>query len=411
MSKRAFFATAAAMSIAATALITPVAHAAGVEASHRDGDSIFNRSVSSSEVVVGQTLTYTQSFERKARTDAIYSWTNKVNSCLEYVPGSAKLNIADQAQNIEASQVKATTGSTTISAPEGKWTYAADQPHTFQLSYRVTQDCANEQTLESGFSYEYDGWFGKTSKDYTASKFNGGPAAQVVAKIKTASTTTLSPLPEYVAVGVETPLIATVQAADGAAVAGQSITFQDGSETLCSAKINAEGFATCKWKPASLGDKSVKARFGGTDAIAASESETYKVKVLSAVPKQPQDLTFTEEKLNDQVHTIVSGKATPGAVVEALAPGGNRCVATADEDGNFSCNLGYLPAGKERGVAVTEKIDGVQGEVATLVGDVAEGNPHALESFLQVLRKIGFGIQDFFKRLFDPNTWVAVGSA
>ncbi|AZA10984.1 Ig-like domain repeat protein [Corynebacterium gerontici] len=386
-------------------LVVPTASAATAEASHQDSNSIYTRTISDTEATVGQTITYSQTFTTTSASskDYIYSWSNNVDTCLEFVQGSATLN----SEKIADSQVVHVPGKTTINAPSNYWTFTQAAPHAFSLSYRLAPSCAGK-TLESGFWYKYGSWFG--TKTYAPNLFNGGPAITVNDNSKAASTTVLSPLPEWVAKDQQIPLVASVTA-EGAAHNGGTVTFANNGREICTSAINNEGLATCDWQPAEKGEASITAAFSGNDTIAESASAPMRTKVISTAPKKPTDLRFTEEQLNNATQTIITGKATPGATVEALAPGGNRCVDTADENGEFSCNLGFLPAGQERGVAVTESFDGVKSEVATLVADVNEGGSSSFDSFLSFLRKLGFDIQGFFQRLLDPNTWVSLGSS
>lgn len=387
-------------------MVIPTASAASAESSYQDSNSIYTRQVSDTQASVGQTITYSQTFSTTTASskDYIYSWSNNVDTCLEYVAGSATLN----GETIADSQVMHTPGKTTINAPSNYWTFSQAAPHAFRMSYQIAPSCAGK-TLASGFWYKYGSWF--DSKTYDSTLFEGGPAITVSHNTKAASTTTLSPLPQYLPVGVETQLVAKLNAEDATSTEGFPVVFSAAGETLCTAHTNGSGVATCNWIPETTGDHSIVAHFEGSDQLAASTSEAGTVKVLTALPKQPTDLRFNEETLKDTTQTIISGKATPGALVEALAPGGNRCVATADEHGDFSCNLGYLPAGQERGVAVTESFDGVKSEAATLVADVNEGDTGSFDRFLSFLRKLGFDIQGFFQRLFDPNTWISLGTA
>lgn len=376
-------ATGVAVATVLTSALVPSASAATASESYTDSSSVYTRTVSNTEPSVGQKITYTQTFTTTRSTDSIYNWQNKVDACLKYVPGSATLQIGDGgATPLPNSALGVEPGVTTITSTEEKgfWEFSATSPHTFTLDYEVSEECSTEQPLESGFAYTYKGWWGKTSKDYAPSKFNGGPAVKVQETAKAQTALELSALPEIVEKNAPLKLEAKLEIAqppangEAAIVAGRSVEFVSNDQVLCTVEANEDGVASCEWTPEATGEASIVARFAPVDNLLGATSAPVKTRVVTALPKAPTEVRAEPEPLRSTDMARVSGKVAAGQFVEVTGPADTRCVATADDEGFFACELGYLPVGKGHQITVSASQEGVKSPATTVTVDV-EGKP------------------------------------
>ena len=355
-------------------LIAPAAAADSASASHKDGSSTFTRTVSATSVKPGSEITYTQKFEDTG-TQKIYEWKNNVDSCLEYVADSATVQKgAESVAQLPADNVKHSDGVTHITSndSEGFWTYKKDQPYTFSLKYKVTEGCSTDKPLESGFWYKWNtsGWFSSGNKTYSADKFKGGPSVAVVDSNKVHTAIEFTDVPDNAIVHEPVSLNAKLSIVEAdenetASLSERTVKFiaAGTNKELCVAKSTADGSATCEWKPDATGQVNVKAKFDGSDNVLGSSSEAKTINVTVAPPKTPTELKAEPANANGRNQTTISGKAEPGTYIEAIGPGGTRCVAVTDEQGNFSCNLGYLPAVPGT-ISVTASRDNVRSDMA-----------------------------------------------
>ncbi|ALA68367.1 Ig-like domain repeat protein [Corynebacterium lactis] len=353
-------------------LLAPAAAADSASASHKDGSSTFTRTVSATSVKPGSEITYTQKFEDTG-TQKIYEWKNNVDSCLEYVADSATVQKGSEgAAPLPTDKVQHSDGVTHITSndSEGFWTYKKDQPYTFSLKYKVTEGCSTDKPLESGFWYKWSAstWF--STREYKPALFKGGPSVTVVDSGKVHTSLALTDIPESAIVNEPIILNAklSIVEADGnekTSLSERTVKFiaTGTNKELCVAKSSADGSAACEWKPETTGQVSVIAKFDGSDNVLGSSSEAKTINVTVAPPKTPTELKAEPANANGRNQTTISGKAEPGTYIEAIGPGGTRCVAVTDEQGNFSCNLGYLPAVPGT-ISVTASRDNVRSDMA-----------------------------------------------
>lgn len=329
----------------------PAALADSATETHTDSRSVYSRTVSNTTPAPGEIITYSQTFTTTSGNDYIYDWKNNVDSCLEYQPGSATLQVGDaSATALPEDKVTATPGATSITSTEqsGYWTFNKDAPHTFTLQYKVGDSCVQDTELTSGFYYKYRTWLG--TKTYGSDKFNGGPAITVVDTSRVRTSIELVDTPDTAAVDRPLTLKAKVTASadDGVEIpslTGKTVNFVAGGTTLCTADIAADSdTATCDWTPTSTENFDVKAVLDDSDEILGSSSATKSINVTIAPPEAPSELKADPANAFGRAQTVISGKAEPGTTVEALGPGGTRCVAQTNDEGAFSCNLGFLPA-------------------------------------------------------------------
>ena len=381
------------------------ASAATASESYTDSSSVYTRTVSNTEPSVGQKITYTQTFTTKRSTDSIYNWQNKVDACLKYVPGSATLQIGDGgAIPLPNSAVSTEPGVTTITSTEAKgyWEFSATNPHTFTLDYEVSEECSTEKPLQSGFAYTYRGWLGKSSKDYAPSKFNGGPAVKVQEAAKAQTSLELSALPEVVEkaapLKLEAKLAITQPPANGeaATVAGRNVEFVSNGQVLCTAEANEDGVATCDWTPEATGEASIVARFAPVDNLLGATSAPVKTRVVTALPKAPTEVRVEPTPLRSTDVARVSGKAAAGQFVEVTGPADTRCVATADAEGSFVCELGYLPVGKGHQITVNASQEGVKSPAAIVTVDVEGKTLTVWERIVEFFKSLGARLAALF---------------
>ena len=368
-SSKIFRASAAIACVSALALVNaPAAFADSASASHTDSRSVYTRTISDTTPRPGDIITYTQTFTTTSGNDYIYEWRNEIDSCLEYQPGSATLKVGDaNATTLPADVVVAAAGRTTINSTDSKgyWTFNTANPHTFTLNYRVGTNCKPDQQLTSGFWYKYRTYVG--NKTYAPRLFEGGPAATVKAPDIARSQVELIEVPEKAYAMEPTTLRARVSASGAPEVTipslvGVPVRFVSGGTTLCTANVAADGTtAACEWTPATTGRYDIRAEIDGSDQLLGSNSATKTLNVTVAPPKAPTEVTADPANAQGKTQTVISGKAEPGTSIEVLGPGGSRCVATTDAEGNFSCNLGFLP-NVPGTVSVTATREGVTSE-------------------------------------------------
>lgn len=353
-------------------LAAPSAAAESATASHKDSTSTFTRTVSDTTVTPGEEITYTQKFDDTSR-QYIYEWKNNVAACLKYVAGSATIQKGTESpSSLSTENVVHSAGVTHITSndPSKYWTYTKEAPIVFTLKYQVTESCQPNQKLESGFWYKWSngGFLSTGNREYTANRFAGGPAITVADTSKARSSFSSISVPDKVFVGESATLKATL-AIDSAkdqpapSIAGTTVRFVNDSETLCTANVAEDNTATCDWTPEKTGAANIQAIYDGTEDVVGSSSAVKATTVTTAPPNAPTNVKLEPANVNGQTQTVVSGKAEPGTTVEALGPGGTRCVAKTDDQGNFSCNLGYLPAVPGT-ISVTASRDNVRSDMA-----------------------------------------------
>lgn len=365
--RRRIAATASlALVLGTTAGVTSAGTAAAdpVSATAADSSSRYTRTMSDSTVRVGDTLTMTQAFSTVSGKDYVYEWRNDVDSCLDYVPGSATLAAGSAAPTpLPAASVTARTGATTVKHPSSSyWTFTQSAPHSFSLSYTVSPRCAADSELKSGFWYRYGSF---SSKTYSSSLFQGGPSVRVVTGVTT-STSPVTASARFATPGTPVTLSATVTPSEQTALEGGVVRFRSGYEELCEGTVDAAGVATCTWTPDENGTYPVVARYEGAPGVASSTSQTpTEIRVVTAIPTAPTGLAVTPAAPSDADLATVSGRATPGTTVEVLGPGGTRCVAKVAAEGTFSCVLGHLPAGLDQTITARASADDITSADAT----------------------------------------------
>nr|WP_162933149.1 Ig-like domain-containing protein [Corynebacterium lactis] len=256
----------------------------------------------------------------------------------------------------------------------GYWTFNATHPHTFTLDYTVGPDCKPGQQLQSGFWYKYGTFL--QSKTYAPNLFKGGPLATIQgtpaeptdppAPAKADTTTKLVDAPNEAILNLPVTLKASVTSDKQAELKDQKVTFNNGGAELCTGTLDESGSASCEWTPTTATTVNLQASYAGNDAFKPSRSEIKRVNVVTPPPAQPTDVTVVPQNPNSLEWTTVKGKAEKGTIVEAVGPGGTRCVSPTSETGEFSCVLGYLPVGQKQKITVTA----IRGDVKSTPAEI-----------------------------------------
>ncbi|OYD66752.1 Ig-like domain-containing protein [Rhodococcus sp. OK302] len=300
-----------------------VASAAAGSTSWADGNTNLSRTISNVTPVEGEIITSSTTFKRAQFKEAELLWMVKDfhQTCLTYVPNSAKLNGNAIASTSEAgfAMVGSPTATTTLARVVDNFANGGTTPATFVFSYKVGADCARGVPLVTGMDYNGDLGFSTFATK--------GPSVSVA---KNVSTTALAPV-TGAKVGQSTTLSATVTGgADG-----NIVEFYDGTTKLGQGPL-AAGTATFAWAPATTDAHSLTAKFLGTTQANESTSTAQNVSVSAA------DVVTT---------TAVTGPATAVAGADVVL---NVQVSPAPVGGTVQFKNGVT----DIGTAVTLDADG-----------------------------------------------------
>lgn len=148
-------------------------------------------------------------------------------------------------------------------------------------------------------------------------------------------------------VGVAVPLTATVTGG----VEDVTVEFRNGTATLCTDTLAADGTVSCQWTPTAPGPVTVTAHYLGDASTAASDSENgTSITVAPApdteAPAAPTGISVQPQPATAGQSVTVTGTAEAGSSVSVMVDGAEVCDATAT-GGAFSCSF-----------PVTEQMDG-----------------------------------------------------
>ncbi|SEK70232.1 Ig-like domain repeat protein [Rhodococcus maanshanensis] len=273
MAHRATTRTVAATALALGALTifgTGVANAAPATISWDiwNGTTLFTRTVSNATPAVGETITVSTKFARNDSYTEKISWIkDHHDSCLTYVPGSAKLTNNLGTHPVEPYlEITPDFVAGDFNPTSYQVTISQNDPATFSAQYTVGADCDLGTALGSGMSYSGS----RTPSDFSTK----GPAVTVT---KANTTTTLNPI-TGAKVGTATTLTATVT---GAAT-GNTVEFYDGTTKIGQNTLGANGTGTYQWTPTTAGQHTLTAKFPSTDTANASQSAPQTTTVTAA---------------------------------------------------------------------------------------------------------------------------------
>lgn len=139
----------------------------------------------------------------------------------------------------------------------------------------------------------------------------------------------------------------------GTAEAGTTVSVKVDGVEVCTATATAQGTFSCTAsRTLADGAHTVTATASrGTATSPASSSVGFTVNTAAPTVTSPTTGTTTG------TNTTITGTATPGATVVVKVNGEEKCRATADEEGNWSCSA-QLPAGETELVAEIEDGNG-----------------------------------------------------
>ncbi|NMM87542.1 hypothetical protein B2J88_24840 [Rhodococcus sp. SRB_17] len=254
------------------------ASAAPGSLSWADGNTNLSRTISNVTPVEGEIITSSTTFKRAQFKEAELLWMVKDfhQTCLTYVPNSAKLNGNAIASTSEAgfAMVGSPTATTTLARVVDNLFNGGTTPATFVFSYKVGADCARGVPLVTGMDYNGDLGFSTFATK--------GPSVSVS---KNVSTTALAPV-TGAKVGQSTTVSATVTGGADSNI----VEFYDGITKLGEGALSA-GTATLAWTPATDGQHSLTAKFLGTTAAIESTSAPQNVQVIPADVETTTTLT------------------------------------------------------------------------------------------------------------------------
>jgi cysteine-rich repeat protein len=131
---------------------------------------------------------------------------------------------------------------------------------------------------------------------------------------------------------------------DGTAEAGATVTVTEGSTTLCVTAADAQGHWSCH--AAGLADGAHTATAVATDAAGnASEGTSVSFAVDTTAPSAPSLSAPASGALLRDPSPTLTGAAEPGSTVTVLDGATVVCTATADAQGNWSCQASGLAEG------------------------------------------------------------------
>ena len=160
-------AVGAATAFAAGALAlsgTGVAGAATGTTTWADYYTTFTRTVSNTTPDAGDIITMTTKFQRTNGTEEyLYNIKDRHDSCLAYVPGSAKMNdVSVIPQVVDDGSVPGRDALVSIDFGPNEWV-VKNQPAfnpVFSVSYKVGADCVRGRVLVTGMDYNGSLGFG-----------------------------------------------------------------------------------------------------------------------------------------------------------------------------------------------------------------------------------------------------------
>ncbi|MGB3708566.1 Ig-like domain-containing protein [Gordonia sp. (in: high G+C Gram-positive bacteria)] len=339
---------AAAIAIPLSGVVAAPAMGAPDSVSWSDGNSSFERSVSDSTPAVGDTITVTTRFQRKASDEYIYNYKDLTNSCLNYVAGSAKW----EGGSI-ASVNSSVAGEVRVEAPNvTSWRVPlGGTKRSISVQYTVTGDCATGDGMLT--TMHYGGSLG--SGIYNNPK--RGPVITVAKINKTNSSTSVSvnPSPRATVASTVTARIS----ATGKTPTGSVDFFNNGTKIGTGAVSN--GTASTTWTPNAAGAYSIKAVYSGDAYLNASTSEIDSGTVAAAPgaedPANATDLDLsTSATVAPGTKVTVTGKAGARTTKVAIKVGGvdQPCSpVTVTAGGTFSCEFTTTSAMDGKTVTVT----------------------------------------------------------
>ncbi|EME19503.1 Ig-like domain-containing protein [Rhodococcus triatomae] len=252
------FAVAAGFAVVAGA---GVAGAGPASVNWSDGDTRFTRTLSETDLGVGDLVTSTTKFERTGVVEYIYEVTDAHPACWTFV--SATVDGGARSLDSSGADWAKIKGSITQWPVYNSGGLINPKSRSFAFTYRVGADCARNTPLMTSMSY-YNGSLGDGSYP------NKGPTATVRTS---ASSTTLAGVASAT---VGQPVTLSASVTGGAN--GDTVEFYDGATKIGSGTVN-NGAATFGWTPSSGGVHALTAKYLGNASTSGSTSPAQNVTV------------------------------------------------------------------------------------------------------------------------------------
>ncbi|MFD1810894.1 Ig-like domain-containing protein [Rhodococcus gannanensis] len=351
------FAVAAGFAVVAGA---GVAGAGPVSVNWNDGDTKFTRTLSESDLGVGDLVTSTTKFERTGVVEYIYEVTDAHPACWTFV--SATVDGGARGLDSSGADWAKIKGSITQWPVYNSGGLINPKSRTFAFTYRVGADCARNTPLMTSMSY-YNGSLGDGSYP------NKGPTATV--RTSTSSTTLAGVASATVGQAV------TLSASVTGGANGDTVEFYDGATKIGTGTVN-NGTATFQWTPTAGGAHALTAKYLGNASTGGSTSAAQNVTV--AVPDAATTTTVTGPatvEVGQAVTLTAQVSPTPGGGTVQFKDGATDLGAPAavGADGKAVLSVPSLGAGAHEITAVYSGIAGFTGSTSapfTVTASVAD---------------------------------------
>jgi hypothetical protein len=189
-------------------------------------------------------------------------------------------------------------------------------------------------TLPQGSSFVSAKYSGDTN-------FDPSTSPSVVVTVGESTSTILTASPTALALGQSTTLTATVTA-NGGAPSG-TITFLNGTVTIGTATLNAQGVASLPWAPTAPGAYSITASYGGSAADSPSVSSPVVVTVsgstATALTASPTSMLLGQPVTLTATVTALNGVTPTGTVTFLFNSGAILGTATLNASGVATLQL------------------------------------------------------------------------
>ncbi|WP_305093395.1 Ig-like domain-containing protein [Prescottella sp. R16] len=311
-----------------------------------------SRTISNVTPEVGETITATSVIRREWSLEVINAVKDLHPTCLEYVPGSAKVNgSAVTPESIESDFVR-TTGSWTVQP------YTGQKTLTYEVSYVVGEGCDRDTPLMT--TLHVSGGLGDGIYQ------DKGPTISVA---KSDTTTTLGAV-SGAKVGEVTKLSATV----AGGIQGDPVDFYVGTGKVGSGTLDAQRTATFDWTPSTKGTVSVQAKFAGTAKSNASESAAQNVTVTKENVASSTTLAAVTGAQVGRASALTATVNPTGSGGDVTFKHGATILGKASVDAGGTATYQWVPAqaGSYTVTAEFSGRDGVNASSTTGTVEVAE---------------------------------------
>lgn len=350
---RRFVAGTSALAMAAGVAVTMGVGAAGAapgSAESNAGPWKITRSIDNVTPKQGDTITVLNTLKwTNANLPTVTALKDVHNSCLTYVPGSAKRNGGGLNPEVGADYVR-------INFSEVYSQYK--DAMTFEVKYVVGANCARGEGLQSTVHMA-----GNLGSNQSPSDI--GPTISIAKNV------TSMTINQIDAPAVGKPV--TVKARVAGSLVGDKVEFFDGQSPLGSGMTDAEGWAEFEWTPAAAGNKTIRAVYAATPFTTSSEASrdatvaqgnVVSNTLLSAAPAQvgrSSNLTATVSpaggggEVDFYSNGVLAGTAPVGPDSKAVASWTPTTAGNVQVSAFFRGRNGVAPSDTAMSVTVAAK--------------------------------------------------------